>query len=279
MKEVTRYKNEMNTLSIGKWTAEEMNFLFAILTQVRDEGCKELKFDSYDLREYVNFDPKKPERWNNTMISVSKKLSQLVYFHTENNIFKAMPLFQEFTVDLETQSVTVEVSRKMEYILNKLNIDTGNWTQFEFFEFATLKSVYSKTVYRFLKQYRKTGFWKVSLEDFKSLLSIPSSYQASNIDNRVLKPVINELPSIFKGLKVHKIKSRRRGNQLLGYEFTFQKESTQKWIDDKFDTAGKDRKAKAGSKMPDWYNPNYKNETTPEQLEEMQKIKEKALKQ
>ena len=60
----------------------------------------------------------------------------------------------------------------MEYILNKLNIDTGNWTQFEFFEFATLKSVYSKTVYRFLKQYRKTGFWKVGLEDFKSLLSI-----------------------------------------------------------------------------------------------------------
>ena len=72
MKEMTRYKNEMNTLSIGKWTAEEMNFLFAILTQVRDEGCKELKFDTYDLREYVKFDPKKPERWNNTMISVSK---------------------------------------------------------------------------------------------------------------------------------------------------------------------------------------------------------------
>ena len=24
MKEVTRYKNEMNTLSIGKWTAEEI---------------------------------------------------------------------------------------------------------------------------------------------------------------------------------------------------------------------------------------------------------------
>ena len=159
------------------------------------------------------------------MISVSKKLSQLVYFHTENNIFKAMPLFQEFTVDLDTQSVTVEVSRKMEYILNKLNIDTGNWTQFEFFEFATLKSVYSKTVYRFLKQYRKTGFWKVGLEDFKSLLSIPSSYQTSNIDNRVLKPVMNELPLIFKGLKVHKIKSRRRGNQLLGYEFTFQKKA------------------------------------------------------
>ena len=64
---------------------------------------------------------------------------------------------------------------------------------------------------------------KVDLADFKKLLNVPESYQASDLDKRVLKPVMNELPSIFKGLKVHKIKSRRRGNQLLGYEFTFQK--------------------------------------------------------
>lgn len=277
MKEVTRYKNEMNTLSIGKWTAEEMNFLFAILTQVRDEGCKELKFDTYDLREYVKFDPKKPERWNNTMISVTKKISQLVYFNMEDNVFEAMPLFRKFSVKLDEQVVTVRVSEEMEYILNKLDIDTGNWTQFDFFDFSMLKSVYSKSVFRFLKQYRKTGFWKIDLEDFRNLLSIPESYKPTHIDSRVLKPVMNELPLIFKGLKVHKIKSRRRGNQLLGYEFTFQKESTQKWVDDKFETAGKDKKAQIGSKTPDWYNPNYKNETTPEQQNELKKIKQEQL--
>ena len=273
MKEVTRYKNEMNTLSIGKWTAEEMNFLFAILTQVRDEGCKELKFDTYDLREYVEFDRTQPQRWNKTMIAVTKKISQLVYFNMEDNVFEAMPLFRKFSVKLDEQIVTVRVSEEMEYILNKLNIDTGNWTQFEFFEFATLKSVYSKTVYRFLKQYRKTGFWKVSLEDFKSLLSIPESYQASNIDNRVLKPVMKELPSIFKGLKVHKIKSRRRGNQLLGYEFTFQKESTHNWIDDKYDKSGNAKKTPVGSKIPDWYDPDYKNATTPKEQKELERLK------
>ena len=86
----------------------------------------------------------------------------------------------------------------MEYILNKLRIDTGNWTQFEFFEFATLISVYSKTVYRFLKQYRKTGFWKVSLEDFKSLLSVQNLIALATLIKRVLKPVMKELPSILK---------------------------------------------------------------------------------
>ena len=66
----------------------------------------------------------------------------------------------------------------------------------------------------------------------------------------------------FKGLKIHKIKSRRRGNQLLGYEFTFQKETTQKWIDDKFGNAGETKNAPPGSKTPEWYDPDYKNETT-----------------
>jgi len=273
MKEVARYKNEMNTLSIGKWTAEEMNFLFAILTQVRDEGCKELKFDTYDLREYVEFDRTQPKRWNKTMIAVTKKISQLVYFNMEDNVFEAMPLFRKFSVKLDEQVVTVRVSEEMEYILNKLSIDTGNWTQFEFFEFATLISVYSKTVYRFLKQYRKTGFWKVSLEDFKSLLSVPKSYSPSDIDKRVLKPVMKELPSIFKGLKIHKIKSRRRGNQLLGYEFTFQKESTQNWIDDKYDKSGNAKKTPVGSKIPDWYDPDYKNATTPKEQKELERLK------
>ena len=87
MKEVTRYKNEMNTLSIGKWTAEEMNFLFAILTQVRDEGCKELKFDTYDLREYVEFDRTQPQRWNKTMIAVTKKNISISLFQHGGQCF------------------------------------------------------------------------------------------------------------------------------------------------------------------------------------------------
>ena len=88
---------------------------------------------------------------------------------------------------------------------------------------------------------------------------------------------MKELPSIFKGLKIHKIKSRRRGNQLLGYEFTFQKESTQKWLDDKFDNAEKNKNVPPGSKTPDWYDPDYKNETTPESIKELERIKQESL--
>ena len=50
---------------------------------------------------------------------------------------------------------------------------------------------------------------------------------------------MNELPLIFKGLKVHKIKSRRRGNQLWAMNLHSKKESSQNWIDDKYDNSGK----------------------------------------
>ena len=40
------------------------------------------------------------------------------------------------------------------------------------------------------------------------------------------------------------------------------KESSQNWIDDKYDNSGKTKNAPPGSKIPDWYDPDYKNETT-----------------
>ena len=40
------------------------------------------------------------------------------------------------------------------------------------------------------------------------------------------------------------------------------KESTHNWIDDKYDKSGNAKKTPVGSKIPDWYDPDYKNETT-----------------
>ncbi len=258
MKELTQYKNELNTLSIGKWTSEEMNFLFAILTQVRDEGCKEMFFDTNALKKYVNFDPNKPDRWNKTMINVTKKISQLVYFNMENGVFEAMPLFRKFSVDTKTNIVSVKVSEEMSYILNKLNIDTANWTAFDFAEFASLRSVYAKSAYRHLKQFKKTGWWRVSVEDFRILLDIPKSYVTSDINKRVLSSIEKELPQYFKGLKVHRIKSKQRGNKVIAYEFTFQKQVTTQWIEGKYHSKTNTKK----ETLPEWAKKGYQHEET-----------------
>ncbi len=87
-------------------------------------------------------------------------------------------------------------------------------------EFTGIRSSYAKTMYRLLKQYRSTGFYKVKIEDFREILSIPNSYQMSDIDKQVLKPIKNELSKFFDPLKIKKIKARK-GNRIAMIEFRF----------------------------------------------------------
>ena len=55
------------------------------------------------------------------------------------------------------------------------------------------------------------------------------------------------------------------------------KESSQNWIDDKYDNSGKTKNAPPGSRTPDWYNPDYKNETTTENQKVLERIKQESL--
>lgn len=81
-------------------------------------------------------------------------------------------------------------------------------------------------MFRLLKQYRTIGFVYFSKEDFHELLDIPKSYwnNQANIDNRVIKPIRQELTAIFKGLTIKKKYGKGRGKPVIGYQFTFKPE-------------------------------------------------------
>ena len=77
-----------------------------------------------------------------------------------------------------------------------------------------------------MKQFRSTGIWKVSIDDFKRLLDIPVNYRMCDIDVKVLKPIENELKKKYQ-LKIRKEygKAGLRGrSKVTGFIFTFLKE-------------------------------------------------------
>ena len=63
---------------------------------------------------------------------------------------------------------------------------------------------------------------------------MPDSYKSSEIDRAVVKPIIKQLSPYFEGLKVKKIKSNKRGNPVLGYEFTWKKEVSEPYSANKY---------------------------------------------
>lgn len=271
--EVVKHHNDLNTVIMRKWTAEEMNFFFAIIAKARDKDTSDLVFDKYQLAELANYSIEHNKRFYDTMDSLANNISQLRYIEKTKNSIEYMPLFTRFKVeweeDLSDMQAQVSVSPLFEYILNKLS---ANFTQYELQEFTSIRSTYAKTAYRLLKQWRTVGRKEFKIDEFKLLLDMPSSYKSSEIDRAVITPILKQLSPYFEDLKVKKIKSKKRGNPVLAYEFTWKKEVAGTYDPDKFNKPKSSKK----TNVPDYYNPGYKKKPlTPEQQKYADELKTK----
>jgi len=257
--EVVKYQNDLNTATMRTWTEKEMNILFSIVAKIRDTSNYETEFTFFQLKELAKFKKNLTKKeFVEDLISVSKKLGSLNYLERSENGMNAklFILFQTFDINGDSESLKVCVHPQFEYVFNKIGME---FTQFELDEFIRIQSTYAKSTYRLLKQYRTTGWWKVTLEDFRLLLDIPVSYRPSDIDRQILKPIIEQLggsedDAIFKNLKVTKDKKagRGRGGVLTGYTFSFEKEKTGQWVKDKY----KNKTPKKES-LPDWFDKEF----------------------
>lgn len=274
--EVVKHHNDLNTVIMRKWTAEEMNFFFAILAKARDKGTSELIFDKYQLAELANYSVQHNKRFYDTMDNLANHISQLRYIERTSNSVEYMPLFTRFKVewekDLSDMQARVSVSPHFEYILNRLS---ANFTQYELQEFTSIRSTYAKTAYRLLKQWRTVGRKEFKKDEFKLLMDTPEYYQISDIDRLVINPILKQLSPYFENLKVKKVKSNKRGNPVLGYEFTWNPETSESYVPNKFNKPK--HKQKRQSNVPSWSNTDYVNTTSEETKAELERKKQEML--
>lgn len=275
MNEVTKYKNELNTVSMRKWTKEEMDFFFVILTKAKDQGSNTImKFSRDELERVVRPAGKDVGRIKKTLDRLANNVNQLRYcFRTETSVayMTLFPYFEvKWTPDGLDYVAEVMVSPKFEFILNHIE---DNFTKFPIDEFVSLKSTYSKTLYRQLKQFRTAGWREFRMDEFRELLAIPKSYGTSDIDKRILKICISELKPFFPELKVKKIHADKRGRPLIGLRFSWKPEASEDWIKGKFE---KKSKKKINTGLPEWYANTEQKPVDPEILQKALEAQKKA---
>lgn len=261
--EVVKYHNDLNTVAMRNWNPEEMDFFFAILAKVRDEGTKTLVFTSDEVRKISRFTDKHTARWEKTMENAADKITQINYIEKKDRKIRAMNLFSFFEVDLEEKTVCVQVSQNFEYILNHLD---ASFTRYELEEIVTLKSTYAKTAYRLLKQWRTVGRREFKIDEFRFLFDIPKSYKSGDINRRAINPILQELVPFFKNLKCKVVKENTRGNPITAYVFSWSPEKTEKWVPNKFaDKSGRNNFIKTET-IPKWFNTSENQATIDEKL-------------
>ncbi len=223
MSNLVIYKDEMNTVPLRNFNSKEMDLFFSICSKMRNKDLDVITFDFDELRDLSDYKYTAYDRFIGDIEGVYDKLIQLNIKIGTPTEFTKFVLFTEYTVSAEKETVTVQTNNKFKDILNNI---FGNFTKFELEEFTSLRSSYSKTAYRLLKQFRQSGYYIVHIDEFKRLFDIPSSYRMSDIDRQILNQIISELSDFFKNLRINKLKGRGKRKRFIEHiEFKFEPET------------------------------------------------------
>lgn len=217
-----KYHNDVNSVSLQKFTPNELDILMVIMSRMRDHGEDEITFTFDYLKKLVKWQRKQDiKTFALALDRTYKKLIQCNIRLGDSREWIRFVLFTRYRISLEKQTISIKVNAEFRFVLNELS---SNFTRFELDEFTGLKSSYAKEFYRRMKQFRSTGCWQVSLEEFKRLMDIPERYSIDVIDSRVFAPILSELGKQYH-LKIKKLyeKHGRGRPRVSGFEFTFDK--------------------------------------------------------
>ena len=222
-----KYNNDLNTIPLRNFSVSELNIFFTICANIKEKQTNKVVFTYDKLRDLSNYQFTGIDRFTSDLKNTYEKLiSVRVSLENEKELIM-FNLFSHFRVDKDNQTVEIAVNEYFEYILNDLNI--GNFTRFPLIEYTGINSTYTKALYTHLKQWKSTGKWDISIQDFRELLQIPKSYRMTDIDRQIINPAIKELKPFFTGLKVFKLdvkgKLSGKGKPVKTIRFTFQQQN------------------------------------------------------
>lgn len=219
--EIVKYQNELNQVTLRRFSAVDMNIFFSVVSRVRDQDTNEVVLSYSYLKKLAKY--KKHDDFTNYLKGVSQKLQKLSVEKDDGVAYRSFILFTEFVANRETQTLTVSVNPKFTFYFNQLQ---SEFTRFSLNQYTNFASSYSKTAFRLIKQYRTLGKRSFTVEQFRRLLDIPKSYRITDIDRRIIKMIKEEVTPVIPGLQINKIYTHgKRGNKVAGYEFTWKPES------------------------------------------------------
>lgn len=206
-----KYHNDLNQITLKGLNARESNVFFAICAIMKDHGLNELTLTFNDLKRISNITVYDESELISIIKETYQKLIRVAAYYETDTTFGGFILFDKFEGNIITKQITISVNPKFAYMINEL---TQNFTVMQLKEYTELQSKYTKNLYRQLQQFKKTGIYVVEVEYLRHILDIPDSYDMRKITQKIITPAIKSLSTIFKDLKVEKIREGRFIKQL-----------------------------------------------------------------
>lgn len=214
MSDIIKYHNDVNNLRLGKFTDKETDIFFSIMFKSMNT-IGNVVIDFSELKNLIE-GHRSEQRLINNVRRLNLKLKTLVdEVRDKDGNYIAFSLFGDITTKPKERIIEIKIDDRFRNLINNL---MGKFTEFDLKDLISLKSVYSKILFRLLKQWETKKEREIEINEFRELLAIPPKYRLSEIDKFVLTPIMLELPKYFPNLKLEKIKT---GKKVTSLKFTW----------------------------------------------------------
>ena len=214
--DIVKYDNILKKLSLSKLEEKELELFFALCLVLKEKGTDEVFISITEFKDKFNFGRSKIRFEKYLEVVLNKFLETKVIIKTSNS-FEIGNFFRKFKI-LPDNILYVQVDNDYQFILNNL---VKMYTQFSFKEYQSLKSKYAKRIMPKLAQWQGTKKIEFQKDELLEVLGTSENYKKdiSNFNKRVLKPLTDELKTVFYNLKVEPIKNTNR--TIISYIFTW----------------------------------------------------------
>ena len=181
------------------FTAREKDIFMLFCAILKEKGTDLFDVPFRDIKKSIGQKTLSNARLGKIIKEMGNKLLNSTGYITTKSGFKMFVLFTDMEADIDNGMLTISVNPRFSYLLNNL---ISHYTSAEFDTYLSLNSKYSKDLYFWLLKWKYTGKFIVSENELRTILSIPDTYVYRDIEQRVLKPSIEELAPHFKNLKL-----------------------------------------------------------------------------
>lgn len=237
-----RFDNRLSNFGLKGLSNLEQNLWWTLARLIKDRGTDAIFISRSEIERISGYsgDTLRTQSFVKNMRTMGSKIVSLnTNFYEEETeswvIFALFPLYK-----VSERGVSIEVSRYFQTWFNNIE---SNFTRLDVTTLINLKSVYSKELYRFLMRWKNLrpnlknpGFWSIDINDFRTLMCVPASYNTSKMKAKIIEPAIKELTTINKygfppleNLSVKYILKPGTKKKVDRLEFTFKQSDVSKW--------------------------------------------------
>ena len=274
IREVAKYSNDFNAVPLKDFSLVQKKILMTLIWLIKETDGSDITIDYDRFISLAQSKPRSLEEGIRLIRQTFRKILSLSITEIETETsYEEFMLFTARKVDKKNGEITVRVNPDYFSLIKDF---ANEYTKFPLQIGNSFSKQYTIDIYKFLRQFADTGFWVVTVENFKRYLAIPDSYGATKIREKIINPALEELKKYYPNLRLEEVKAKRKRGErgrpkVTSYRFHFDKEARDAWEDDKYGSKVKE------TNVPKWSNPDYKNTTSEETKIELEKQKKEML--